>query len=116
MKLFLRGKKEEKPEHRELPPEVRRVAELLKKVKDPETDLNIVEEGLVYGLTVEGKKAMIWLNFARSTPICKFCQPIAITIQKRIVRDVISVLEKEGFNEVEIYNEIGLLLEKWGKE
>lgn len=112
MKLFLGGKKKETPGNRKLPPEVKRVVELLKKVKDPETDLNIVEEGLVHGLTVENKKAMVWLNFVRSTPVCKFCRPIAITLQKRIVRDVISVLEKEGFNEVEIYNEIGFLLEK----
>ena len=46
---------------KELPPAVKEVVEELRKVIDPETGLNIVDEGLVYGLTVENKKAMVWL-------------------------------------------------------
>jgi len=50
---FLKPKKRPKRGPREdLPGEVRRVVRLLERVRDPETGLNIVEEGLVYGLSV----------------------------------------------------------------
>ncbi|MBC7094434.1 iron-sulfur cluster assembly protein [Thermococcus sp.] len=101
---------------KEFPPEVKMVIEELKKVIDPETELNIVEEGLVYGVTVEDKKAMVWLLLARTTPECHFCQAIAMNVQKRIIKDIIAVLRAKGFNSVKVYNEIGLLLEEWGAE
>jgi len=41
-----------------LPEGVKRVVALLEKVKDPETDLNIVEEGLVYGITFREKEVL----------------------------------------------------------
>ncbi|USG99088.1 iron-sulfur cluster assembly protein [Thermococcus argininiproducens] len=108
---FLKGKP--KGKIKELPPEVREVVEELKKVKDPETELNIVDEGLVYGITVEGKNVMVWLFLARSTPECHFCQAIAMNVQKRIIKDIVSVLRDKGFSSVKVYNEIGLLLEEW---
>lgn len=98
----------------DLPPEVREVVDALREVKDPETELDVVDEGLVYGVTVEGKKVMAWFFLARSTPECHFCQAIAINAQRRILKDTIKVLRAKGFNRIEIYNEIGLLLEKWG--
>ena len=100
----------------DLPPEVKRVVEVLRSVIDPETELNIVDEGLLYGLTVEGRKVQAFLMMARSTPECHFCQSIAVNVQRRILRDIIDVLRKEGFKRIEIYNEIGLLLEEWGDE
>ncbi|AIF69091.1 hypothetical protein PAP_03355 [Palaeococcus pacificus DY20341] len=112
---FLKDKKR-KGVNENLPPEVKRVVSILEQVKDPETGLNIVEEGLVYGLTVEGKKVMVWLFLARSTPECHFCQAIAMNVQRRILKDIISALKKEGFNRIEVYNEIGLLLEEWGEK
>ncbi|WP_335755228.1 iron-sulfur cluster assembly protein [Thermococcus siculi] len=98
----------------DLPPEVRRVVEVLRSVIDPETELNIVDEGLLYGLTVEGERVQVFLLLARSTPECHFCQSIAVNVQGRILRDVIEVLRKEGFKRIEAYNEIGLLLAEWG--
>jgi len=98
---------------KEFLPKVERVVEELKKVKDPETELNIVEEGLVYGVTVEGKKAMVWLLLVKSTPSCHFCQALAMNVQKRIVRDIINVLRESGFGVVQVYNEMSLLLEEW---
>ena len=111
---FLNFLKEKPPVGtKEFLPEVKRVVEELKKVKDPETELNIVEEGLVYGVTVEGKKAMVWLLLVKSTPDCHFCQALAMNVQKRIVRDIINVLRESGFGVVQVYNEMGLLLEEW---
>ncbi len=94
----------------DLPPEVRRVVEVLKRVRDPETDLNIVDEGLLYGLTVKGKEVEVFLLMARSTPECHFCQMIAINVQNKILGDIMTVLKAEGFNRIKIYNELGLLL------
>ena len=111
---FLNFLKEKPPVGtKEFPPEVKRVVEELKKVKDPETELNIVEEGLVYGVTVEDKKAMVWLFLVKSTPDCHFCQALAMNVQKRIVRDIINVLRESGFGVVQVYNEMSLLLEEW---
>jgi len=95
---------------RDLPPEVSKVVEILRDVKDPETDLNIVDEGLLYGLTVKGNNVDLFLLMARSTPECHFCQMLAINVQKRILEDCITLLKREGFSRIRIYNELGLLL------
>ncbi|NJE07431.1 DUF59 domain-containing protein [Thermococcus sp. M39] len=107
---FLKQKKPKDVKRKELPEEVRRVVEILKKVKDPETELSIVDEGLVYGLTVEGRKVQVFLLMARSTPECHFCRMIAINVQRKILDGIICVLKEEGFDRVEVYNELGLLL------
>ena len=113
--IFKRPAKRPKEGPREdLPPEVMRVVEVLRSVIDPETELNIVDEGLLYGLTVEESRVQVFLLLARSTPECHFCQSIAVNVQRRILRDIVEVLRKEGFKRVEAYNEIGLLLEEWG--
>jgi len=100
----------------DLPPEVRQVVGALQSVIDPETGLDVVDEGLVYGVTVEGSLAQVFFLLARSTPECHFCQALAVNVQRKILRDTIEVLRKEGFKRVEAYNEIGLLLEEWGDE
>ncbi|WP_297068738.1 iron-sulfur cluster assembly protein [Thermococcus sp.] len=98
----------------DLPPEVKRVVNRLREVVDPETELDIVDEGLVYGVTVKDKLAQVFLLLARSTPECHFCQSIAVNVQRRILRDTVEALRKEGFKRIEVYNELGLLLEEWG--
>ncbi|WP_297514912.1 iron-sulfur cluster assembly protein [Thermococcus sp.] len=108
---FLRPKKRSEPGPRkDMPEEVRRVVKLLEMVNDPETGLNIVEEGLVYGLTVEGKRVEVFLLMARSTPECHFCQMLAMNVQRKILGEIVSILKAEGFNTVKVYNELGLLL------
>ncbi|AHL22306.1 iron-sulfur cluster assembly protein [Thermococcus nautili] len=108
---FLRPRKRPEPGPRkDIPGEVKRVVKLLERVKDPETGLNIVGEGLVYGLTVEGKRVEVFLLMARSTPECHFCQMLAINVQRKILDEIVSILKTEGFNTVKVYNELGLLL------
>ncbi|GAB6135256.1 iron-sulfur cluster assembly protein [Thermococcus prieurii] len=108
---FLRPKKRPEPGPRkDLPGEVKRVVKLLERVRDPETGLNIVEEGLVYGLTVEGERVEVFLLMARSTPECHACQMLAINVQRKILDEIVSILKTEGFNTVKVYNELGLLL------
>ncbi|WP_297435247.1 iron-sulfur cluster assembly protein [Thermococcus sp.] len=100
----------------DLPPEVRSVVGVLREVEDPETGLNIVDEGLLYGLTVEGEKIQVFLLMARSTPECHACRMLAINVQRRILIDIVDILREEGFKRIEVYNELGLLLEEWGDE
>ena len=108
---FLKPKTQpRKGPRKDLPEEVKRVVKLLERVKDPETGLNIVEEGLVYGLTVEGERVEVFLLMARSTPECHACQMLAITVQRKILDEIVSILKTEGFNTVKVYNELGLLL------
>ncbi len=111
---FLKKKEVKRRPREDLPPEVKRAAEILKGVADPETGVNIVDEGLVYGLTVEGESVQVFLLMARSTPECHFCWMLAINVQRKILRDIIALLREGGFNRIEVYNELGLLLEKWG--
>ncbi len=113
MKFLSLFRTERTERRKELPEDVKRVFGILKAVKDPETEMSIVEEGLVYGVTVEGRKVMVWFEFVSATPSCHFCQPLAINIQRRIVKDTIEVLNNEGFKIIEIYNEYGFLLEKY---
>jgi len=47
---------------------------------------------------------------ARSTPECHACRMLAINVQNRILRDVVSTLKNAGFERVRVYNELGLLL------
>ncbi|WP_148882281.1 iron-sulfur cluster assembly protein [Thermococcus aciditolerans] len=94
----------------DLPSDVKNVVRILRKVKDPETGLDIVDEGLLYGITVEGRSVELFLLMARSTPECHFCQMLAINLQNKILSDIVEVLKQEGFNKIKIYNEIGLLL------
>ncbi|ACS33715.1 iron-sulfur cluster assembly protein [Thermococcus gammatolerans] len=108
---FLRSRKQKVTGSKKyLPGEVRKVVRILEDIDDPETGLNVVEEGLVYGLTVEGKRVEVFLLMARSTPECHFCRMLAINVQNRILRDVVEALKKEGFERVKVYNELGLLL------
>ncbi len=108
--LFRAKKRPEKGPRKDLPPEVSRVVGILRNVHDPETGLSIVDEGLLYGLTVEGDEVDVFLLMARSTPECHFCQMLAINVQNRILREIVDALKGEGFNRIRIYNEIGLLL------
>ncbi|WP_457741308.1 iron-sulfur cluster assembly protein [Thermococcus sp.] len=108
---FLKPKNKPKKGPREdLPEEVKRVVDILTQVKDPETGLDIVEEGLLYGLTVEGKSVDVFLLMARSTPECHACQMLALTVQRKILSEIVSVLKSDGFERVRVYNELGLLL------
>ncbi len=113
--IFKRPERKPKRGPREdLPPDVKHIVEALRSVKDPEIGLDIVEEGLLYGITLEGKKVQVFLFMARSTPECHACQMLAINVQRKILRGIIEILKEEGFKRIEVYNEIGLLLEEWG--
>jgi len=107
---FLKPQKTPKRGPRNLPPEVSEVVRILEKVKDPETGLNIVEEGLLYGLTVKENTVEVFLLMARATPECHACQMLAINVQNKILDSLLAVMKRKGFKRVQVYNELGLLL------
>jgi len=94
----------------------KRVLEELKKVKDPETGSDIVSLGLVYGMTIEGSYAEIWVSFARRLSICPFCKAIGWTLIDRITRDIVNKLEGLGFKRVKVVESMNPNIAYYGGE
>lgn len=78
------------------------VVEILKKVKDPETDTDIVSLGLVYGFTVDGDNIDVWMDFQGNTPGCFFCKTLTWSIIEKISTDTIEKLRESGFKSIRI--------------
>lgn len=71
-----------------------RVIEALQSVRDPETDLSIIELLLVNDVTVteNGKTVIVDMGFQRRNPDCKACKPLAWYIQGKIIKKIESVV------------------------
>ncbi|KUK14406.1 MAG: DUF59 domain-containing protein [Synergistetes bacterium] len=94
----------------------KRVVEELKKVKDPETGSDIVSLGLVYGMTIEGSYAEIWVSFARRLNVCPFCKAIGWTMIDKITRDIVARLEAMGFRRIKVVESINPSIAYYGGE
>ncbi|MBP1912907.1 iron-sulfur cluster assembly protein [Thermococcus stetteri] len=82
---------------------IEEILELLKKVKNPFTNMDIVSEGLVSKIEIdeEGNKVTIYVAFARNTPAHPFAMAVNWPIQARIVKDIAKVLgDKVSYLEV----------------
>ena len=82
---------------------VEEIVELLKQVKNPFTEMSIVEEGLVTKVEVDEDegKTIIYVAFARFTPLHPFAMAVNWPIQRRIVEDMVNVLEDRlGYFEI----------------
>jgi metal-sulfur cluster biosynthetic enzyme len=82
---------------------VEEILELLKKVENPFTDMDIVSEGLVSKVEIdeEEDRVTIYVAFARNTPAHPFAMAVNWPVQARIVRDIVKVLgDKVGYLEV----------------
>ncbi|RLD13232.1 MAG: hypothetical protein DRI28_06300 [Caldiserica bacterium] len=77
------------------------VVDILKEIKDPETDMDIVSLGLVYGFTIEGDSIDVWMDFQGNTPQCFFCKTLAWSIIEKISTEVINKL-KSKFKSVRV--------------
>lgn len=81
----------------------REILELLKSVKNPFTDMDIVNEGLVTKVEIDEveNKVRIYVAFARHTPPHPFVMAVNWPLQAKIVRDMVKVLEdKVGYLEI----------------
>jgi len=79
-----------------------KLVDILKNVKDPETGLNIIDLGIVYGYTVNDKITEIVVDFQNRTPVCYFCKALAWDIIDKISNDIVNVLKKEGYKNIRI--------------
>ncbi len=59
--------------------------ELLKKVIDPEVEINIVDMGLIYKLTYDGKE-IVNIDLTFSTPSCPLGETIMANIRETIYK------------------------------
>lgn len=94
----------------------RKVLEELRKVKDPETESDIVSLGLVYGMTIKENYAEIWVSFARRLNICPFCKALGWTIIDKITRDIVNRLESMGFKRIKVVESVNPSIAYYGGE
>jgi metal-sulfur cluster biosynthetic enzyme len=80
----------------------KKIIEILKNVKDPETDTDIVSLGLVYGFTVDEVKTEIWVDFQGKSPGCKFCKALSWSIIEKISSDIVQKLSKDGYKNIKV--------------
>ena len=71
------------------------VIEILKRVKEPSTETNIIELGIVERIEVGEEGYTIYVNFSKFMPSCKSCVPIAWLIARAILREMKRVLDEE---------------------
>ena len=72
---------------------MKNVMKILKKVKDPEIDIDVVSLGLIYNVKVEGKRAKILMTL--TSPFC----PLGGFLVEKIKKE----LEKNGYKaEIEV--------------
>jgi len=79
------------------------ILELLKKVKNPITNMDIVSEGLVSKVEIdeEDRTVRIYVAFLRYTPAHPFAMAVNWAVQARIIKDMAKVLEdKLGYFEI----------------
>ena len=79
------------------------ILDLLRKVENPITNVDIVSEGLVSKVEVDEEEntVRIYVAFLRNTPVHPFSMAINWAVQARIIRDMVKVLEgKLGYFEI----------------
>jgi len=84
------------------------ILELLRSVKNPFTEVDIVSEGLVSKIQVDEEGVKIYLAFARNTPPGPVSSALAWPVQARIIRDIVKVLEGAGIGNLEILDDTTL--------
>ncbi|GAB6101707.1 iron-sulfur cluster assembly protein [Thermococcus atlanticus] len=77
------------------------ILNLLRNVRNPFTDMDIVSEGLVTKVVVEEERAIIYVAFARNIPPQPFAMAVNWPVQANIIREMAKVLEgKLGYFEI----------------
>jgi len=85
-----------------------KILELLKSVKNPFTEMDIVSEGLLSKISVEENRVRIYLAFARNTPPGPVSSALAWPVQAKIVKEIVETLEKNGIANLEILDDTTL--------
>lgn len=80
----------------------KQLVEILKKIKDPETDIDIVNSGYVYGLTLTDELTEIWMDFNQRVPGCNFCKVVAWKLIETISGKIVEVLQQSGYKNIKV--------------
>lgn len=83
-----------------------KVVKKLKEVKDPETDINIVDEGLVYGFTIKNDTIKVFIGIESATPVCNFCKALSWLTIDKITENIVNKLKELPFKEVTVVEEL----------
>lgn len=81
------------------------VVEVLRTIKDPETEINIVELLLVNDVRIlpDGVTVVVDMGFQRKNPDCKACVPLAWYIQSKIIKKIETLVgQLPGVKTVEV--------------
>jgi len=85
-------------------PSEKEIVEILRSVKDPESELSVFDLGLVKSVdySEKNKTLIVKCDFLRRNPSCAGCLPIAWLVQKRITDELSEkFLEYDGIDSVE---------------
>lgn len=88
-----------------------KVIEVIKEVKDPETQENIYNLGLVTGFTIEDDSIDLFMDFMSRTNACFFCKIIAWDLINKISEDLINRLKDIGFKKIRLIDHINPQIE-----
>lgn len=80
----------------------KKLVEILKRVIDPETGLDVINSGYVYGLTVNDDLTEIWMDFNQRVPGCNFCKVVAWKIIETLSTKIYEELKNEGYKNIRI--------------
>lgn len=83
-----------------------KVVKKLKEVKDPETDINIVDEGLVYGFTIKNDTIKVFIGIESATPVCNFCKALSWLTIDKITENIVNKIKELPFKEVTVVEEL----------
>ena len=73
------------------------VIEKLRKIREPETNVGILDLGLISGIEVNDEMIVVYVNFSYIRSSCKACIPINWMMVRSMVRKIERVLKEEGY-------------------
>ncbi len=83
-----------------------KVVQKLKEVKNPETNVSIVNEGLIYGFTIKDDTIKVFIGIESATPVCNFCKALSWLTIDKITESIVNKLKKIPFKEVTVVEEL----------
>ncbi|MDH3004625.1 MAG: iron-sulfur cluster assembly protein [Candidatus Shikimatogenerans sp. JK-2022] len=78
-----------------------KIISILKKIKDPEININIYDLGLIYKINYNNRKKYIYILMTLTSPFCPLIDEIILKIKKKIklkIKNIKTVKIKITFN------------------